>query len=265
MSKHPLLSILVLSSALATATLPARHAEAKVSVGDVVSALKTAYWAYDNFIAGGLTLEQATDQTLSAIDAAKTEILNHMDELATADKVACVRHVLIGFGDIEWLSFDSRQALASDAVACLAEIESLLDAVQSKEAVDTLGFALNALGPVALLARAHADLPESVAVSDMIINSNWTVIARLHPRCYSTTLSRDSSGSFTELMVRCIAYNKDTGVALSWVGDPDLDDKKVAAEDAATRNTSRAVAQQLLPEIPVPEPVPFRLGGIRLR
>jgi len=256
MSPTRFVRVLVLAVVLGTAVLPTRRADASVTISQVISALKTAYSLYQKFHGGELTLEQATDQMLSAIESAKIEILSHIDEIAAAEAKACAKSTIIRFGDIERLSYDSRQALAADAVDCLAVIESLLDTVDDKSAIDQLGFALTALGPVTLMARAHADLPESYGVSDMIINGSWAVIARLHPPCSTSVLSGDSTGGTTEVIVRCTAYNRDRGYALSWLGDPDLDAKKTVAEDTATRNTSRAVAQQLLPSIPVPSAPP---------
>lgn len=251
MTKLPFAKSLVLAAIVLMASLPARPAAA-VSVGDVISALKSAYDAYNKYAGGELTLAQATDQMIGAINGAKTEILARIDGIAAAEGKACAKSTIILFADIELLTLDNQQALANDAVECLALLESLLETVEDKAAVDKLGFALNALAPIAMMARAYVGLPESAAISDMVINGNWAVIAKLHPPCVVMTLWGDSSGGTVEKNVRCTAYNGDRGWGFSWVGDPAFEQKKVQAEDTATRNTSRAIAQALLPVVPVP-------------
>ena len=243
----------MLCTALFAATIPARPAEA-VTAAQVVSALKTAYSLYEKYNSDELTLQQATDQMIDAINSAKTEIIARIDGIAAADGRVCAKSAILGFEDIRYMSRDNQEDLARDALNCMVLIETYLDTVSDPAAVDKLGFALNALGPVTMMARAHVGWPESSAVSDMLINGNYAVIAKLHPPCHAMTLWGDSDGGFVEKNVRCTAYNGDIGMGLSWVGDPDFDEKKTEAEDYATRNTSRKIAQELIDVIPVPTP-----------
>ncbi len=253
MKRSHVAKAILLAATLAVATIPARPAQA-VTVGQVVSALKTAYSLYEKYGKDELSLEEATDQIISAINSAKVEIIARIDAIAAADARACAKSTIIQFEDIELLSEDAQFALASSAIDCMTLIESYLEVVDDKPSVDKLGFALNALGPVTMMLRAHVGLPESAAVSDMLINGNYAIIAKLHPTCQTMTLWGDSDGGFVEKNVRCRAYNGDIGMAFSWVGDPNFATKKTQAEDKATRNTSRKIAQELVGEIPIPKP-----------
>jgi len=254
--------VVVLAAVLGTTTLPSHNAEA-FYVSDIVLGLKKAYDSYKKFRAGETPLQQATDELLDAIDSAKDEILAQIDGIAAAEGRACARGVIINAEDMDAVSQDVREQLAFDGVYCLSLVESLIDTVDDEAAVDKLGFALNALAPVVQMARAQAGLSENSGVTDMIINGELAVIAKLYPYCSVSNLYGDSSGGFVETHIRCTAYNGDRGFGFSWVGDPNFTTKKEKAADTATRNTSRAVAQQMLPVItepvepaPAPSPIP---------
>jgi hypothetical protein len=253
MTLSKLTKTLALVVVIATASLPSRTAEA-VSVADIVSGLKKAYDAYQKYRGGQYTLEQATSDMLDAIDEAKDEILAHIDAIAAADAHACARGVIINAEHMASADESVRQQLAFDSVYCLSLIEAYLATVNDEAAVDTLGFALNALGPVVKMAYAQAGFPDDPDITDLLVNGNLAVIAKLYPHCVVTALDGDSDGGFVEQTIRCTAYNGDMGFGFSWVGDPDLESKKEKAADMATRNTSRAVAQELLPVITAPPP-----------
>lgn len=265
MTLSRLAKVIALIAVLSAATLPSRNAEA-ITIGDIVSGLKKAYDAYKKYRGGELTLQQATDQLLAGIESAKEEILAQIDGIAAAEGRACARGVILNAEDMDAVSQQVREQLAFDGVYCLSLIESLLDTVDDEAAVDKLGFALNALGPVVQMARAQAGLGESSGVTDMLINGNLAVIAKLYPHCATITLASDSSGDFIEQQIRCTAYNGDRGYGFSWVGDPGFQAKKEKAANRATRNTSRAVGQAMLPIItaasaPLPQlqPVPINI------
>lgn len=255
MSCHRIATVLPLVAVLATATLPSRNAEA-VTVTQIVTGLKKAYDAYKKYRGGQYTLKQATADVLAGIDEAKAEILAQIDGIAAAEGRACAQGIILNAGDMDAVSQQVREQLAFDGVYCLSLIESLLATVDDEAAVDKLGFALNALGPVVMMARAQAGLSESPGVVDWLVNGNLAVDAKLYPQCMVMTLNGDSDGSFIEQNIRCTAYNGDLGFGFSWVGDPAQDSKKEKAADQATRNTSRAVGQELIPVITAPPPEP---------
>jgi len=238
--------------AILFASMPTRPAAAAVDPGTVITGIKTAYDLISKYTNHQLTLEQATAQVVSAIGAAKTEILARIDGLAAAQGKACTKSAIIAFQDIQILSQTSKEQLAKDGLDCLTLMEAYLEEIEDKASVDKLGFALNALGPILMMTRANAGLPQTFAISDAIQNGNYAVIAKLLPRCQTFTLTGDSQGNFTEQNIKCTAYNGDTGWAFSWVGDPNQPQERIQAQNKATRNTSRAVAQAVNPIVPTP-------------
>src|SRR3954452_17778682 len=86
--------LLAAVTATASLALPAKPANA-VDPGTVAAAAQAAYSAYQKFVAHELTLQQATTQIINAIDAAKTQIIAHVDRLAAADARACTRAAVI--------------------------------------------------------------------------------------------------------------------------------------------------------------------------
>ena len=190
----------------AQAAPPPRQTETAktASVETIVAGVKIAYEVYKQFQRSGMSVEEATRQILNAINSAKNEIISHIDQIATAEAKACARHAIIDFADIERFSWDTLQAFARDATGCVTLIDSLLGAVVDKSAIDQLGFALNAVGPVALIARGRAGLTTQ-GLADTLVHANTTTISQLLPTC---------KGVYREGMLEwysCTAYNGDKG------------------------------------------------------
>jgi hypothetical protein len=226
----------------AAALVPTRPGEA-VEVEQVLEAIKTVYALYQQFQDQEITLEQATTD-INAVNAAKTEILAHIDAIAAAQAKACAKGLIIKYESGEDLTKDNQQLLALDSIDCLVEIESVMAELDEHAAVDTLGFALNALGPVALLVQAHAEFDDTIAgILDLVASGNQTVIETLVPKCQQYTIKGDAKPP--EIQIRCTAYNGETGFAVSYVGDPNLKAKARAAERYAYRNTSRRIAESV--------------------
>jgi hypothetical protein len=177
---------------------------AVASVETIIAAVKVAYDIYKQFAKSGMSVEEATRQILNAINSAKNEIISHIDQIATAEAKACARQAVIDFADIERFTPDTLQAFARDATGCVTLIDSLLGAVVDKSAIDQLGFALNAVGPVALIARGRAGLTTQ-GLADVLVNANTTAISQLIPVCKAV---------YREGMLEwygCTAYNGDKG------------------------------------------------------
>ena len=247
--RHTWMKLWLLVLIPAAALVPARLGEA-VEVEQVLEAIKTAYALYQEFQEEEITLEQATADIINAVNAAKAEILAQINAIAAAQARACAEAVIISYESIGEFTEDVTQQFANDAIACLTEIESLLDVLVTAEeidqaAVDTLGFALNALGPVALLVDAHAQFDRSAAILDLVESGNQVVIGTIVPSCWRQTLWGDDDSGQPEIQIRCKAYNNDVGFAVSYVGDPHLETKAQAAERYAYRNTSRRIAESV--------------------
>lgn len=192
------------------------------------------FGAYRMLIGGG-SPEAAIMQLIAVIQAAKTEIMAHIDRIATAEAKACAQQAIIDLVDINEFSTDTLQAYARDATRCVTSIESLLPTVTDLGSVDQLGFTVNAVGPVALAARARAGFSTAGLVQSLT-NSNGTVLARLGPvpgACVPFRIEGQIE------YYTCRAYNGDTGR-----GYPGQ-----VAWDLAARNISWPVANVALAEL----------------
>ncbi|WP_132126180.1 hypothetical protein [Actinocrispum wychmicini] len=198
----------------------------------VAEAIKAAYDAYKTFFGGGSSAN-ATAQIIAAIKAAEREIINHIDAIAAADARACAQSAVLNFPDFDNLTTDNKQNFALTATSCITEIDSLLSAVTDKAAKDQLGFSLNAVGPIALMARSKAGLHNDTLVP-VLRESNQKVLTGLTPRCVNL-FDPDSHGK----RWFCTAYN---GFRADDVTQPD-------AQDDAMVNTSWEIAKNTLPQL----------------
>jgi hypothetical protein len=226
-------------------------AEEAVTPGEVVGAAKAAYQVYQMFNGGQLTLADAKAQIVSAINAARTQIVAHIDAIATAEVQACAMSAVINVADIQAMSPDTLQVFALNTTDCVAHANTLLNVTTDKAAIDQLGFALNTVGPIALVARATAGLT-TPATKSTLITANNTLITRLAPSCTATPLWGDSApGEPVEVMLRCIAYNGhegyDSAVAFIRRGRPLPPFNYTYATTEAMAGTSYEVAKAVLP------------------
>lgn len=231
----------------------ATPAHAVIDPQAVIEAVVGAYKTYQELTADSLTLEQATSRIISAINAAKTEIMAHNDRLAAAEVRACADSAIINIVDLQALTIDSRQIFAQNATECVTKANALLSVVAAPAQIDELGFALNAVGPIALVARASANLSTG-ALQQALINANNTTISRLIPTtsCRATILNGDSPPSWPkEVDLSCTAYNgevgSDTIVCRCLPGRPRPEFDYTRARAKAMRSTSFAVANAVLP------------------
>jgi hypothetical protein len=213
----------VLSAALVALTpgpAAASPAPRAVDPGTVIAAVKFAYEAYKQLSGGGLTLDQATQKIIDAVNGAKTEIITHIDEIAVAQVRSCARSAVIDLADIRAMSQDTLQAFARDTTACATLAEAQANAVQAKSAVDQLGYAINTVGPIALLARTRAGFSATLLRSTLV-NANNTVIAKLTTSCHASPLWGDSPpGGNVEVMLECTVYPGHSGA--DWIIVPGL-------------------------------------------
>jgi hypothetical protein len=240
--KRALLRTVVAAAMAVSITLPvtAQPANAADPV-TVIAIIKQVYSLYQQFTSSGgsgPTLAQAIQQITTAINNAQTAIISQIDLVATASVRSCAASTVIDFADINAFSPDNLQAFARDATSCVTQANSLLTVVADKAAVDQLGFAMNTVGPLALMARVKAGLttPE---LRSVLVAGNNTLIAALLPACQREDLSGGEPGAPRVYVWDCFAYN----------GDEGMNRQKIGAQDNATRRTSRAVAQAVLPQL----------------
>jgi hypothetical protein len=222
--------------------LPMTAVPAQADVLSVVGVLKTVYGLYEQFIkggSGGLTLNQAVQEINTEIQASQTAIIDEIDLVAAANVKACATSAVINFADINALTRTNLQAFALDTTSCVTQAQSLIDALTDKAAIDEVGFAMNTVGPLALMARIKAGLT-TPALKSVLVSGENALITHLLPTCDQNDLAGGEPGSTPILVWLCTAYNGHVGTQSKSL---------TVAQDSATSNTSRAVAQAVLPDL----------------
>ncbi|HEU5109106.1 MAG TPA: hypothetical protein VFT95_11220, partial [Micromonosporaceae bacterium] len=141
------------------------------------------------------------------------------------------------------------QAWTQNVTGCAILIDSLLGSVTDKGQQDQLGLALNIAGPIAVAARIKTGFSTSL-LTETIRHGNNAIIAQLVPTCRQWTVIDPPT---TETTYHCDAYNGDwaEGFQSTYRGRPQGPPiNRSAVENQATRNTSRALAQAILPTMP---------------
>jgi hypothetical protein len=218
-----------------------------VEPATVITAIEAVYSAWQKFAkgGGGTTLDQAIQQIKQAILTAQSKIIDEINLVAVASVRGCAESAVINFNDIEQLSPDNLQAFALDATACVTQAQSLIPAITgTPAAVDQAGFALNAVGPLALAARARAGL-STPTLTSVLASGNTSLVSALVPSCVKDDLSGGEPGVPHIHVWDCTAYNGDQAEVVIG-GNPAA---RTTAENYAARNTSRAIAQAVLPQL----------------
>lgn len=250
------LSAVGMSPALAAATTTKRAAapapaatgttvHPNVDPGTVIAVIQKAYGIYKTFLSGGSSGQLATQQIIDAINQSETAVISQIDAVAAADVRACAQSAVINFADFDALTPDNQQAFALDATNCVTRADSLLGAVTDKAAKDQLGFAVNTVGPIALMARARTGLTNT-GLTAVLVDANQTVYNQLIPAC--SVVAVREPGAPTEYQVTCTAYNGDQGWD-SFIKSAQANAAIPAVRDQAARNISWLAAEKVLPQL----------------
>jgi hypothetical protein len=225
-------------------------AHPNVDPGTVIAVAQKLYGIYKSFTGGGSSAQLATQQIIDAINSSRTAIISQIDAVAAADVRACAQSAVINFNDFNALSPDNQQAFALSATNCVTQADSLLSAVTDKAAKDQLGFALNTVGPIALMARVRAGLT-TTGLTSVLKDANQTVYNQLIPGCGVVRVGGyPVAGTVNPyyFVANCSSYNQDYGRA-----DFDTEARANAAlpalRNTAGRNTSWLVAEDVLPQL----------------
>ena len=226
---------------------PPRASVSQVTPDQVATAAKLAYQAYGYFANNQLTLNQATAKIIDAINSAKREIIDHIDAIAAGDGQACTESALVKLDNIGNMSAEQRMQFASTNTDCVALIKARLASVSSKAAVDDLGFALNAVGPIALLSYSYAGWTSTSALRTTLRSANNTVVSKLTPSCFPAYLRGDQEpGQVVEVVLTCRSYHRPPHVgATHTFSNRPFDYTRAKAQ--AMRDTSYNVALAVLP------------------
>jgi hypothetical protein len=224
----------------------------RVQAVDWASLVVAVVSAFANSGGGGSPdLEAAIREIKNAVEAAKIEILNHVDRIASAEVQACARHHTIEFADIDNMPLTVLRLWAQDATGCATLATAFLNAVQSQAAADTIGFAVQEIYAIALAARAKAGFSVNLLLDDLI-RTDEAIVVKLLPSCVVFFRPLSPIVPIAERVYQCTEYNGDTAsgsetvLGGTLIGAP-LNYRGV--EDQAARNTSRPIAQAALPTL----------------
>ncbi|MFJ4429227.1 tectonin domain-containing protein [Streptomyces bobili] len=213
-----------------------------------------AYSAYQLFFGHQLTLQQATDQLQASIEASRDVILAEIGQIPENDVRACTRAAVIELGDIENKSPDSLQAFAVSATECVTKAQSHVEGLSSLPNVDGIGFALNTVGPIALVARSRAGFSTTL-LRETLVDTNNRLIERLNPSCNPIPIPEHP---ITEYWLRCVAYNGDIGqVKKKFITNPGTSlpfEAYAVPRATAMARTSYGAAAKALVRLTGPDP-----------
>ncbi|MFC7550655.1 hypothetical protein [Plantactinospora sp. GCM10030261] len=245
-----------LLSIVVAVPIGARPAKAAIDWTQVITAAISAISSWVNAGNTQAAIEEATRQILSAVNSARNDILAQIQTITVAQTRACANHAVIEFADIERMTPDNMQRFAQDATGCAVAIESMISALTDPASVDQLGFAMNIVAPIALVARARTGLTTD-GLENTLRSANTQVASKIWAsvRCgvpWSPDLDPElpppRNGQIVSFYIYCDSHNG-LGQAYVEVVWPNRipDSAWEAVMTDATRNTSRAIAVSVLP------------------
>jgi hypothetical protein len=164
------------ATTLVTAIVPGAGA-----IKSYVDYAETAYKLALSFVSKQEKAPSDLDSIKAAIAASTDAIAAHDDALVNGTIKACIDNADIALGGITTMSHDAQMAAATAAVSCVTLAKNEI-APEGKAGVDTLGLALNTVGPVAVFMQAYVGQPTDILLQDIII-ANQQIVAKLQPAC----------------------------------------------------------------------------------
>lgn len=160
--------------------MPAQPARADVS---------SLFSSLTSILLGGFNLNgllsQAIAGIIGAIEQSESDILGQIDQLASAQAVACSNDAVLEYPDINNFNPDVLQNWAQSTTSCVTTIESIWSSIPASNLTvrNELGIALSTVGPIAVTAREKAGLSTAALVSSLI--SAFTNVRNAFiPYCY---------------------------------------------------------------------------------
>jgi hypothetical protein len=205
----------VVIAAVTVATTAVAPSATAVTPAQVLAAISSAYEAYEKEYGDEIDIETATTQILNAIESVEENIIGHINVLASATIKACAASAVLNVEDIRNMTEDSLQAFAFAATDCVTKADTYITATTYKPAINEMGFAINSVGPIALLARSKAGWSTS-GLETVLKHANNTLVKKLNPSCSAIPQPSDSP-TVLEVKLVCTAFNGKQGVRYVYV------------------------------------------------
>jgi hypothetical protein len=192
-------------------------------------------------------LDAAKREIINAVESAKQEILNHIDAIASADVQACTESAVTKFAQIDSMPPELLGPFVNGAVDCAALSVAYFNAVQDPAAADNIGKLMGVIHAIAMASFTKYGL----SIRDLLtqlIGGYENVVVKLKPtNCTKYRVQEVEVPGFIESWWECFAYNGDFGRSNSAFRGREPD--RAQAEDRASGNTSRGIAQSALPQL----------------
>ena len=237
-----------------SAGVTVRPAPASAAIPWANIAVAVASYLFSNSGGGGGDLERAKREILAAVDASRQEILNHIDAIASADVRACARVATTLLPQIDLMDEFTLSVFALNAVDCATLSTAYFDTVRDPVSADRIGMLMGEIFSIAMVGFVKLGFPPDDLLAQLI-QGYEAVVAKLVPTCDENIIREyDTYGRLvtTEIQYTCVAYNGDSAFGYEMyyrnrLVTPPLDRARVSAD--ATRNTSRGVAMNALPQL----------------
>jgi hypothetical protein len=240
-------ALVVATMATGVAISPARPAQAALT--DWFNVIIAAVQTIASHSGGGPNsqLEAAKREIINAVESAKQEILNHVDAIAGADVKACTESAVTKFAQIDALPPELLGPFVNGAVDCATLSVAYFNAVQDLAAADNIGKLMGVIYSIAMASFTKYGL----SIRDLLtqlIGGYENVVAKLKPtNCTKYRVQDVEVPGFIESWWECFAYNGNFGRSNSALRGREPD--RAQAEDRASANTSRKIAQDSLPQL----------------
>lgn len=201
--------------ALLCVVVPTSNAHALSAIDIIKGVAEAGYWIYEEYYSGGLTLEEARDQLLDAIENSQDAILDHIDNIAAVEPRTCGEITFYDFDNLDVYG-DYAPVIAGEMVECVVLTHNTIEAVQDPNIVDELGFLLHMMAPTVLLALEQTGLDTDFVIEE-VLSAEVTLDEKLDPYCHRVQMCEPGT-PLCENMARCVAYNGDEAidVGIGW-------------------------------------------------
>jgi hypothetical protein len=184
--------VIVVTAVTGVAVTRPRPAHALTEMEIVVKFVSTAYDVYQQYKARGEPSLISQIQTL--VGEAQSSILSEIDGLAVNEVRSCTETAIDKVRNMRTMPRDVLRQFDIDTSHCAYMAGEAVGNTTTRAALDKIGFALNAVGPVALLTAAFAGQPVD-QLQRNLVDSLTLLRAKLFPRCFRVSDYIDYPGA----------------------------------------------------------------------
>jgi hypothetical protein len=187
-------AVLSVGATFISATQPPASAEVISTFTAIYTFAKNGYELYNKAFN---TQPSDLVQLQAAINQSRNDIISEIDRVAAATTAACAGHVIDLLLNLDPVRTDRVEELADKSDQCVNDAQQQINQMGVGSGLDTVGFALNAVGPIALMLNAQLSNDTSL-LRQHIIDGNERLRNKLMPTCAVTIDTPDNLPSSGE-------------------------------------------------------------------